>query len=152
LGPRVLIVMGSKNDEEIAKKATEVLEEFEVPYDIKVASAHRTPDKVIELCRKADEGYYDVIIAVAGLSAHLPGFIASFTRKPVIGVPRSVSLMGLDSLLSIVQMPSKVPVAAVGIDNARNAAYLAVRILSLKYEEIDRKLKRFLEAMRRGEV
>lgn len=150
--PKVLIVMGSKSDEEIAKKAAEVLQQFGVDYDVEIASAHRTPEKVIELCKKAEEGHYDVIIAIAGLSAHLPGFVAAFTRRPVIGIPRNVSLLGLDSLLSIVQMPPKVPVATVGIDNAKNAAFLALRILALKYDDIDKKLRDFMEAMRHDKV
>jgi len=147
---KVLIVVGSQSDMEIAEKAKEVLDAFEINYDLVVASAHRNPEKVVELAKLAENGKYDVIIAIAGLAAHLPGFIASHTRKPVIGVPVNKAFLGLDSLLSIVQMPPKVPVAAVGIDNGKNAAYLAIRILALKYPEIDEKLKKFVEELKNG--
>jgi len=147
---RVLIVTGSKSDTEIAEKVKEVLETFGVNYDLVIASTHRNPEKVIELAKMAEDGKYDVIIAIAGLAAHLPGFIASHTRKPVIGVPVNKALLGLDSLFSIVQMPPKVPVAAVGIDNGKNAAYLAIRILALKCPEIDKKLKKFMEELKNG--
>lgn len=126
---KVLIVCGSKSDLEIAGKAEEILKENEIPYELKIGSAHREPDKVKETVKNSDA---DVFIAIAGLSAALPGFIASLTDKPVIGVPVNVKLDGLDSLLSIMQMPSGVPVATVGIDNAKNAAHLAIRILKLK--------------------
>lgn len=125
---KVLIVCGSESDLDIAKKAGYVLEGKKVDYDLEVASAHRNPEKVKTLAEKE----YDVFIAVAGLSAALPGVIASLTDKPVIGVPVSAKLGGLDALLSIVQMPRGVPVACVGIDNAENAAYLALRILGMK--------------------
>lgn len=122
----VLIVCGSESDLDIAEKAGFILEGKKVDYDLEVASAHRNPEKVKKLAEKD----YDVYIAVAGLSAALPGVIASLTDKPVIGVPVSAKLGGLDALLSIVQMPRGVPVACVGIDNAENAAYLALRILN----------------------
>lgn len=124
---KVLIVCGSQSDLDIAKKAGLILD-GKIDYDIEVASAHRNPEKVKTLAEKE----YDVFIAVAGLSAALPGVIASLTDKPVIGVPVSAKLGGLDALLSIVQMPRGVPVACVGIDNAENAAYLALRILNMK--------------------
>ena len=123
---KVLIVCGSESDLNIAEKAGFILEGKKVDYDLEVASAHRNPEKVKTLAEKD----YDVYIAVAGLSAALPGVIASLTDKPVIGVPVSAKLGGLDALLSIVQMPRGVPVACVGIDNAENAAYLALRILN----------------------
>jgi 5-(carboxyamino)imidazole ribonucleotide mutase len=123
----VLIVCGSQSDLEIAQKAAVILKEYNVDYDLEIASAHRDPEKVRALAEKG----YTVYIAVAGLSAALPGVIASLTDKPVIGVPVSAKLGGLDALLSIVQMPKGVPVACVGIDNAQNAAYLAVRILNI---------------------
>jgi len=125
---KVCIVMGSESDKAIAKKAEKVLKEHKVEFDSFVASAHRNPEKVKEIAKKD----YDVFIAIAGLSAALPGVIASFTEKPVIGVPVSAKLGGLDALLSIVQMPRGVPVATVGIDNAENAAYLAMRMLGIK--------------------
>ena len=123
----VLIVCGSQSDITIAQKAAAVLKEYNVDYDLEIASAHRDPEKVRALVEKG----YTVYIAIAGLSAALPGVIASLTDKPVIGVPVSAKLGGLDALLSIVQMPKGVPVACVGIDNAQNAAHLAVRILNV---------------------
>ncbi len=127
----VAVVMGSESDREVAMKAVEVLEGNNIPYELKVLSAHRNP---VELEKYVSETESKIFIAVAGLAAHLPGFIASRTEKPVIGVPVSSKLGGLDALLSIVQMPSGVPVACVGIDNARNAAFLALRILKLLEE------------------
>ncbi len=124
----VLIICGSKSDMHIAEKAEEILKENKVDYKLEIASAHREPERVKEIVNNSDA---KVFIAVAGLSAALPGFIASITDKPVIGVPVSVKLNGLDALLSMAQMPSGVPVACVGIDNSKNAAYLALRILKL---------------------
>ncbi len=124
----VAIVVGSKRDLEYAERAGKILRENGVSIDIKVLSAHRNPLELEEYIRSSRAKIY---IAMAGLAAHLPGFIASRTDKPVIGVPLNVKLGGLDSLLSIVQMPKGVPVATVGIDNAENAAYLALRILKL---------------------
>jgi len=124
----VSIVCGSASDAAIAEKAKKVLDEQKIPYDYQVISAHRDPDKLDEYVKKSDA---KVFIAIAGLSAALPGVIASKTKKPVIGVPVSGTLNGLDALLSIVQMPKGVPVACVGVDNGENAAYLAIRILNL---------------------
>ena len=132
-GPLVGIIMGSKSDLETMEKAGKVLEEAEVSFEIHVMSAHRHPDKVAEYCRTARQRGLRVIIAGAGLSAALPGVAAAHTDLPVIGVPLTSSLSaagGLDSLLSVVQMPPGVPVAAVGLDNPRNAAHLAVRIIN----------------------
>jgi len=128
MGEDVLIIIGSKSDEEHAKKCAKVLEENKVKYKLEVASAHREPQKVEELVKNSSA---KVFIAMAGLSAALPGVVASKTKKPVIGVPLNVRLEGLDALLSSMQMPSGVPVATVGIDNGKNAAHLAIRILSL---------------------
>jgi len=141
---KVLVVMGSKSDLHIADKVTQVLDEFGVSYDVEVASAHRNPKKVEELAKKD----YDVFIAIAGLSAALPGVIASHTTKPVIGVPVSAKLGGLDSLLSIAQMPPGIPVATVGIDNGKNAALLAIEILALKDESLKRKLEEYRKKLR----
>jgi len=141
---RVLVVMGSKSDSHIAEKVTGVLDEFGVDYDVEVASAHRNPKKVEELAKKD----YDVFIAIAGLSAALPGVVAAHTIKPVIGVPVSAKLGGLDALLSMAQLPPGVPVATVGIDNGRNAALLAIEILALKDGELGRKLNEYRERMR----
>jgi len=132
-GPLVGIIMGSKSDLETMEKAGKVLEEAEVRFEIEVMSAHRDPERVAEYCRDARSRGLKVIIAGAGLSAALPGVAAAHTDLPVIGVPLTSSLSaagGLDSLLSVVQMPPGVPVAAVGLDNPRNAAHLAVRIIN----------------------
>ncbi len=141
---RVLVVMGSKSDSRIAERATRVLDEFGVDYDVEVASAHRNPEKVERLVKKD----YDVFIAIAGLSAALPGVIASHTTKPVIGVPVSAKLGGIDALLSIAQLPPGVPVATVGIDNGKNAALLAVELLALKDENLGEKLAEYRRRMR----
>lgn len=130
--PRVGIIMGSKSDMEVMEKAGAVLEEAGVSFEIRVMSAHRDPDTVSDYCRNARMRGLRVIIAGAGLSAALPGVVAAHTDLPVIGVPltsRTSIAGGLDALLSIVQMPPGVPVACVGVDNARNAAVLAARIL-----------------------
>ncbi|MFX0057603.1 MAG: 5-(carboxyamino)imidazole ribonucleotide mutase [Candidatus Hodarchaeota archaeon] len=126
--PLVSIIAGSTSDKEIYEKAEKVLKENDIIYDLKIISAHREPEKLDEYIRNSD---CLVFIAVAGLSAALPGVIASKTEKPVIGVPVNTKLGGLDALLSIVQMPPRVPVACVGIDRGENAAYLAIRILNL---------------------
>lgn len=141
---KVLVVTGSKSDSHIAEKVTSVLDEFGVSYDLEVASAHRDPKKVEELAKKD----YDVFIAIAGLSAALPGVIAAHTVKPVIGVPVSAKLGGLDALLSIAQLPPGVPVATVGIDNGKNAALLAIEILALRDERLRKKLEDYRERMR----
>ena len=122
----ILIIAGSKSDEKIVTKATGVLDEAGVDYKAEYCSAHREPDRLDELIKNSGA---DVFICIAGLAAALPGVVASKTKKPVIGVPTSAKLGGLDSLLSIVQMPKGVPVATVGIDNGQNAAHLALRIL-----------------------
>ena len=130
--PRVGIIMGSKSDMETMEKAGKVLEDNGVQYEIRVMSAHRDPDLVADYCKNARMRGLKVIIAGAGISAALPGVAAAHTDLPVIGVPLTSSLTaagGLDAILSIVQMPPGVPVAAVGLDNPRNAAHLALRIL-----------------------
>nr|MDO8097929.1 5-(carboxyamino)imidazole ribonucleotide mutase [Candidatus Njordarchaeota archaeon] len=137
--PRVAVVIGSKSDEEFSKNATKVLEDFGVPYDLKVISAHRNPEALKDYVEKSDS--VEVFVAVAGLAAHLPGAIAARTTRPVVGVPVSTKLGGLDALLSIVQMPRGVPVASVAIDGAVNAALLAVEILALKDRNLAEKLK-----------
>jgi 5-(carboxyamino)imidazole ribonucleotide mutase len=126
----VAIVMGSDSDESVMRLAADALDEFEVAWEMRVLSAHRTPDLAIEFARQAPSRDIQVIIAGAGGAAHLPGVLAAVTPLPVIGVPIALkALDGMDSLLSIVQMPRGIPVATVGIDNARNAGLLAVRIL-----------------------
>lgn len=140
---KVVIVMASKSDEHVGRKAAEILEEFGIKYEIIYASAHRTPEKIKEI---ASSGA-DVFIAIAGLSAALPGSIAAYTTKPVIGVPVSGKL-NLDAILSIVQMPPGIPVAAVGLDRGDNAALLAIQILSLKDEKLAEKLDEYRKKMR----
>ncbi len=125
---KVSIVIGSERDRPHAERAAAVLREHGVEHEIVVLSAHRNPRELEKYIETSDA---DVFIAMAGLAAHLPGFIASRTQRPVIGVPLNVALGGLDALLSIVQMPRGVPVATMGIDNAENAAHMAIRILRL---------------------
>jgi phosphoribosylaminoimidazole carboxylase PurE protein len=126
---KVLILMGSESDRPTMDKAVPILNEAGVATDVIVCSAHREPDRTAELARTAQERGFGVIICGAGLSAALPGVVAAHTKLPVIGVPLAAALGGLDALLSTVQMPAGVPVACVGIDNAKNAAHLALRIL-----------------------
>ena len=128
----ITLLVGSETDMHIAESVKKVLDVYEVPYLCEVSSAHKNPDRVREIVRDSTS---DVFICVASLSAALPGFVASITAKPVIGVPVDAKLGGLDSLLSTVQMPAGVPVAAVGVDNGKNAAYLALRMLGIKYPE-----------------
>jgi len=124
----VSIIAGSTSDKEVYEKAEKVLKEYKITYELQIISTHRDPDKLDDYLKSCQSLVY---IAVAGLSAALPGVIASKTDKPVIGVPVSTKLGGLDALLSIVQMPPRIPVACVGIDRGENAAYLAIRILNL---------------------
>ncbi|MBI21226.1 MAG: 5-(carboxyamino)imidazole ribonucleotide mutase [Chloroflexi bacterium] len=141
--PLISIIMGSKSDLETMKKASEVLDELKVPYEVKIVSAHRTPDLMFQFAENAKERGIKVIIAGAGGAAHLPGMTASKTILPVIGVPvKSSSLNGLDSLLSIVQMPKGVPVAtvAIGENGSSNAALLAAQILGLNDLELQERI------------
>ena len=142
---KIQIIMGSKSDMPVAEKAKKILDEFDVDYEINVASAHRTPDVLKELVQTNDA---DVFIGIAGLAAALPGSIAAHTTKPVIGVPVSGKI-NLDSILSIIQMPPGIPVAAVGLDRGDNAALLAVAILSIKDEKLMKKLGDYRERMRK---
>jgi 5-(carboxyamino)imidazole ribonucleotide mutase len=146
--PLVGIMMGSASDWPVMKEAADLLAAFGVTCETKVASAHRTPDLVHDYVTTAQERGLEVIIAGAGGAAHLPGVVAALTTLPVIGVPvLSKALQGLDSLLSIVQMPAGIPVATVGIDAAKNAGLLAVRMLALKYPELDSRLKDYVKSM-----
>ena len=146
---KVIILMGSKSDLEIMKKASAILDEFNVPYEMKVISAHRTPDLMFEFAKNAKKNGVDVIIAGAGGAAHVPGMIAAITPVPVIGVPIwSKDFNGTDALLSIVQMPSGIPVATVGIDRAANAALLAIRMLAMNNSELYQKLLDYQETMK----
>lgn len=143
---KVLIIMGSESDRKIAEKSEEVFREFGIEFRTEVASAHRNPEKVEKILKETGA---DVVIAIAGLSAHLPGVCASKTIKPVIGVPVDVKLEGLDALLSIMNMPPGVPVATVGIDNGKNAALLAVQILAIADRGLQKKLVEYRERMKR---
>ncbi len=128
---KVLILMGSESDRERMEKAVPILSDAGIETDVVVSSAHRDPERTAELARTAQERGFGVVICGAGLSAALPGVVAAHTKLPVIGVPLNAALGGLDALLSVAQMPPGVPVACVGIDNAKNAAHLALRILRL---------------------
>ncbi len=146
--PLVGIIMGSISDLETMKEAANILDEFEIPHELRVVSAHRTPALMVEYASTAAERGLEVIIAGAGGAAHLPGMTAAFTVLPVIGVPvQTKTLQGLDSLLSIVQMPAGVPVATMAIGNAKNAGLMAARILATKYPAIATKLKLYIEAV-----
>jgi 5-(carboxyamino)imidazole ribonucleotide mutase len=142
--PLVAIIMGSSSDEAVMKGAEDILNDFSVPFEKIISSAHRTPEKTSSFAKDLKKRGFEVVIAGAGKAAHLPGVVASYTTIPVIGVPiRTDDLGGLDSLLSIVQMPTGVPVATVAINGAKNAALLAVQILALKYEDINKKFELF---------
>jgi len=141
---KVGIMMGSDSDEKVMRAASDVLDEFGVEWEMRVLSAHRTPDDTLEYARSARDRGLGVIVAGAGGSAHLPGVVAAVTTLPVIGVPIALSkLDGMDSLLSIVQMPRGIPVATVAIDGARNAGLLALRILAVSDDRIGRELEAF---------
>lgn len=142
---KIQLILGSKSDMPVAEKAKTILEQFSVEYDITIASAHRTPDVVQSV---VEHNEAEVFIGIAGLAAALPGAIASHTTKPVIGVPVSGKI-NLDSILSIVQMPPGIPVAAVGLDRGDNAALLAVEILSVKDKKLEKELKIYRENMRK---
>jgi len=136
--PKAAVVLGSKSDEALGTEIVNLLKEYGVDTDCRILSAHRNPDELEDFIKKSDA---EVFVAVAGLSAALPGVIASRTVRPVIGVPKDVKLGGLDALLSIAQMPPGIPVATVGIENWKNAALLAVEILSIGHPELAKKLK-----------
>ncbi|MDF2985149.1 MAG: phosphoribosylaminoimidazole carboxylase, catalytic subunit [Eubacterium sp.] len=138
---KVAVIMGSDSDLSVMKSCIKLLKDFEVQCDVMVCSAHRTPDKAADFAKNAEANGIDVIIAAAGKAAHLPGVLAAYTPVLVIGVPiKSSTLDGLDSLLSIVQMPAGIPVATVAVDGAENAALLAVQILSVAYHGLRDKM------------
>jgi len=142
--------MGSDSDWPVMKAAADILNEFGVSYEAKVVSAHRTPDDMVAFAKSADGNGFSVIIAGAGGAAHLPGMVASCTSLPVIGVPvasDSQKLNGMDSLLSIVQMPKGIPVATVAINNSANAGLLAIRMLSISNQEIKKKVEAYAISM-----
>jgi 5-(carboxyamino)imidazole ribonucleotide mutase len=142
---KIQIIMGSKSDMPVAEKAKKILEEFDVEYDITVASAHRTPDVLKDIVEKSDA---DVFIGIAGLAAALPGCIAAHTIKPVIGVPVG-GKVNLDAILSIIQMPPGIPVGAVGLDRGDNAALLAIEILAVRDKKLMKKLENYRKEMRK---
>ena len=145
MNPKVSIIMGSTSDLPVMEQAAQVLDEFEIPFEINVLSAHRTPDEAVSFGKNVAERGIRVIIAGAGGAAHLPGVIAALTPLPVIGVPirASISIDGWDSILSILQMPPGIPVATVGLDGARNAGILAVQILAAGDPSLMEKMKQF---------
>jgi len=147
--PRVSIIMGSTSDLPVMEKAAAILDEFEIPFEINALSAHRTPREVEKFATQARENGIEVIIAAAGMAAHLPGVIASMTTIPVIGVPINASLDGIDALLAIVQMPPGIPVATVGINASLNAAILAIQILALTDEKLQHKLAQYKENLKK---
>jgi 5-(carboxyamino)imidazole ribonucleotide mutase len=149
MAPLVSIIMGSTSDLPVMQKAAELLDAMEIPFEMHALSAHRTPDEVEAFAKGAKERGIRVIIAAAGMAAHLCGVIASMTTLPVIGVPVSASLDGIDALLSIVQMPPGIPVATVGINGALNAAILAVQILSTGNGELEEKLEVYKENLKK---
>ncbi len=148
--PLVGILMGSESDLPVMEKTAEVLREMGIPFEMNIRSAHRLPEKTARYAKEARKRGIEVLIAGAGMSAHLAGVLAAHTTLPVIGVPiKSGALEGVDALYSTVQMPPGVPVATVGIDGAKNAAYLACEILSIKYTEVAKKLEQFRARMRK---
>ncbi|MCX5994822.1 MAG: 5-(carboxyamino)imidazole ribonucleotide mutase [Chloroflexi bacterium] len=149
--PLVGIVMGSESDANLMKPALQALEQLGIEYEVSIISAHRTPEKAREYGQSAQKRGIEVIIAGAGMAAHLPGILASWTIIPVIGVPLPTSdLTGVDALLSIVQMPGGVPVASVGIGGAKNAAYFAAEILGLKHDKIRKSYEKYRQELASG--
>ncbi len=149
--PKVAIVMGSDSDYPVLEGCIKVLKDFGVDTTVMVCSAHRTPEKASVFAKEAESKGIEVIIAAAGKAAHLPGVLAAYTALPVIGLPiKSSTLDGLDSLLSIVQMPAGIPVATVAIDGSENAALLAIQILGGKYPELREKMHAYKEKLRQA--
>ncbi len=148
MNPKVSIIMGSTSDLPVMKDAAKILDDFEIPFEMNALSAHRTPAEVEQFAKGAYARGIKVIIAAAGMAAHLPGVIASMTPIPVIGVPIKASLDGWDAILSILQMPPGIPVAAVAVDGARNAAILAAQMIALGDENLMTKVIRFKEDLK----
>jgi 5-(carboxyamino)imidazole ribonucleotide mutase len=147
--PQVSIILGSTSDLPVMKKAADFLNDMKIPFEINALSAHRTPEEVEKFAENAEGRGILVIIAAAGMAAHLPGVIASMTKIPVIGVPINVSLDGLDALLAIVQMPPGIPVATVGIDGAQNAAILAAQIIATADKVLAQRLNEFKDGLKK---
>lgn len=146
--PKVSIIMGSTSDLPVMDSAAKFLNDLEIPFEINALSAHRTPAEVESFAKGAQARGIQVIIAAAGMAAHLPGVIASMTTLPVIGVPINASLDGMDALLAIVQMPPGIPVATVGINAAQNAAILAVQMMATGDKDLQEKLANFKESLK----
>ena len=149
MDPRVSIIMGSTSDLPVMKKAADFLNEMKIPFEINALSAHRTPEEVEKFAKNAEGRGIQVIIAAAGMAAHLPGVIASMTKIPVIGVPIKASLDGLDALLAIVQMPPGIPVATVGIDGAMNAGILAAQIIATADQDLAKRIAEFKNGLKK---
>ena len=147
--PQVSIIMGSVSDLPVMNKAAQFLDEMEIPFEMNALSAHRTPEEVERFAQGAEGRGIRVIIAAAGMAAHLCGVIASMTTLPVVGVPIAASLDGIDALLAIVQMPPGIPVATVGINGAQNAAILAAQMLALSDEALARRLANYKEGLKK---
>lgn len=148
MNPLVSIIMGSTSDLSVMEKAAQILNDFRIPFEINALSAHRTPEEVEKFAKGAAGRGIKVIIAAAGMAAHLPGVIASMTPLPVIGVPIKASLEGLDSIFSILQMPPGIPVATVGVNAAQNAAILAAQIIAAGNDEILMEIIRYKENLK----
>lgn len=146
--PKISIIMGSTSDLPVMEKAAKILDELEIPFEMNALSAHRTPEKVEAFAREAESNGIKVIIAGAGMAAHLPGVIAASTPLPIIGVPIKATLDGMDALLSIVQMPPGIPVATVGINRADNAAILAAQMMATGDNNLSLKLKKYKENLK----
>lgn len=146
---KVAIIMGSESDFDVVAPARDILENFGVTVDVRVISAHRTPEIAFDFAKNAEENGYELIIGAAGKAAHLPGVLAGISTLPVIGIPIKSSFEdGMDSLLSIVQMPNGVPVATVAVNGSLNAGLLAVQMLAIKYDELKSSFKAYKEEMR----
>lgn len=149
MNPKVSIIMGSTSDLSIMEKAAKVLDDFCIPFEMNALSAHRTPQEVEKFAREAQQRGIEVIIAGAGMAAHLPGVIAAMTPVPVIGVPIKASLEGMDALLAMVQMPSGIPVATVAINGAMNAGILAAQILAVGDKDLKKKIQDFKDSLKK---
>lgn len=145
---KVSIIMGSTSDLPVMEKAAKLLNEFQIPFEINALSAHRTPEAVAEFAKGAESRGIEVIIAGAGMAAHLPGVIAAMTTLPVIGVPINATFDGMDALLAIVQMPPGIPVATVGVGAAQNAAILAIEMLALSDKDLKKRFADYKEGLK----
>lgn len=149
MNPLVSIIMGSTSDLPVMEKAAQILNDFKIPFEINALSAHRTPEEVEKFAKEAAGRGIKVIIAAAGMAAHLPGVIAAMTPLPVIGVPIKASLEGLDSILSILQMPPGIPVATVGVNAAENAGILAAQIIGTGNEKVQNEVVRYKKNLKK---